>query len=239
MIVKNCLPTIVILTGGLGTRLFPKTKNIPKSLVKINSKPFLFYQLKLLEKKKFKKIIISTGYKSNLIKNYLKKNNFNLDIIISNDGKKQLGTGGAIKKTLNELDEKFFVIFGDSYLDLNYINIYKKYLSLKRRNLIVCQKFKKFYEHYSIKPELIVKNNKIIEYKNLKNKMTHIYYGIGIFNKVSFKKINKNSFDLHFFFKKMILKKNLVSYQVSKKFFEIGSKFGLKETKIFFKKKYG
>ena len=129
MIVKNCLPTIVILTGGLGTRLFPKTKKIPKSLVKINSKPFLFYQLKLLEKKKFKKIIICTGYKSNLIKNYLKKNNFNLDIIISNDGKKQLGTGGAIKKTLNELDEKFFVIFGDSYLDLNYINIYKKYFS--------------------------------------------------------------------------------------------------------------
>ena len=69
--------------------------------------------------------------------------------------------------------------------------------------------------------------------------MSHIYYGIGVFNQFSFKNIKKTTFDLDFFFKKMILNNNLVSYSISKKFFEIGSKRGLKETRIFFKRKYG
>ena len=55
------LPDILILTGGKAKRLGKISKNIPKSLIIFNNKPFLFYQLKLLEKNNFKKIIISTG----------------------------------------------------------------------------------------------------------------------------------------------------------------------------------
>ena len=235
------LPTIAILAGGYGTRLYPKTKKIPKAFIKLNSKPFLFHQLKLLEKNKFKKVVICVGYKSELIKNYLNKSNldFNLKIIISDDGNKKLGTGGAIKKALNNLGKNFFVIFGDSFLDVDYKDIYKKFIKLKKRNLIISHKFKKIFEQYSIQPELTVKNNKIIEYKEFEKKMSHIYYGIGVFNQSSFKNIKKTTFDLDFFFKKMILNNNLVSYSISKKFFEIGSKRGLKETRIFFKRKYG
>ena len=124
------LPTIAILAGGYGTRLYPKTKKIPKAFIKLNSKPFLFHQLKLLEKNKFKKVVICVGYKSELIKNYLNKSNldFNLKIIVSDDGNKKLGTGGAVKKALNNLGKNFFVIFGDSFLDVNYKDIYKKFI---------------------------------------------------------------------------------------------------------------
>ena len=69
-----------------------------------------------------------------------------------------------------------------------------------------------------------------------KKEMTHLYYGIGVFNNLSFKDIKKKTFDLHFFFKKMILNNNLLSYTVQKKFYEIGSKYGLNETKNFLKK---
>ena len=51
MITPKNLPTIIILSGGYGKRMYPQTKRIPKSLIPIQSKPFLFYQLKLLEKK--------------------------------------------------------------------------------------------------------------------------------------------------------------------------------------------
>ena len=72
--------------------MYPQTKRIPKSLIPIQSKPFLFYQLKLLEKNNFKKVIICSGYKSDQIKKYLKsyKKNFKLKIVILDDGKKNL-----------------------------------------------------------------------------------------------------------------------------------------------------
>ena len=67
--------------------------------------------------------------------------------------------------------------------------------------------------------------------------MTYLYYGIGIFNHLSIKNVKRKKFDLHYFFKRMILNNNLVSYTLQKKFYEIGSKYGLNETKNFLKKK--
>ena len=62
----------VILAGGMGKRLMPLTKNIPKPMVKINNKPFLKYLIEYLQKQNIKKIIILTGYKSKIIENYFK-----------------------------------------------------------------------------------------------------------------------------------------------------------------------
>ena len=77
------LPSILILAGGKAKRLGKISKNIPKSLILFNETPFLFYQLKLLEKNNFKKVIISTGFLSKKIKNYvssIKKKNKNPNI---------------------------------------------------------------------------------------------------------------------------------------------------------------
>ena len=54
--------TIVIIAGGLATRLRPSTEKIPKSLIQFNGKPFIHYQLTLLQKKGFKNILICAGY---------------------------------------------------------------------------------------------------------------------------------------------------------------------------------
>ena len=65
------LPTMVILAGGYGTRLQKLTKNIPKSMVKINNKPFIYHQLSLLKKNKIEDIIICTGHLSEKIEEYV------------------------------------------------------------------------------------------------------------------------------------------------------------------------
>ena len=70
--IKN-IKTAVILCGGKGTRLGIITKQIPKSLVKINSKPIIWYILKILKKNGFNQFILPIGYKGNLITKYLKK----------------------------------------------------------------------------------------------------------------------------------------------------------------------
>ena len=64
---------VVILAGGLGTRLSEYTKTIPKPMVKIKGKPLIYYVMKSYAKYGFKDFIIALGYKGNIIKKYFKK----------------------------------------------------------------------------------------------------------------------------------------------------------------------
>ena len=107
---------VILLCGGKGTRVSKFTKQVPKCLIDINGKPFLYHQLKFLKKNNIKKVIISTGYLSTKIRDYLKKDIKFIKFKIKVDGKKLLGTGGAVLKSLKFLKRNFFVIYGDSYL---------------------------------------------------------------------------------------------------------------------------
>ena len=100
---------MVILAGGLATRLRPLTKNIPKAIAVVAGKPFILWQLELLKKCNFKNIIILTGYLGEKIEKLVGNGeNFNLDIRYYNDGDVLLGTGGAIKKISKNLPDHFF-----------------------------------------------------------------------------------------------------------------------------------
>ncbi len=237
------LPDILILTGGKAKRLGKISKNIPKSLIIFNNKPFLFYQLKLLEKNNFKKIIISTGYLSNKIKNYITSINKNLKlkIVFSDDGKKILGTGGAIKKALPKLSNDFFIIFGDSYLDINYKKVYLNFIKSKKLGLMTVYKNNNFKDVFAEGglSDVEIKNKKIISYdkKNTNKNMKYINYGITVLSKNVFKKyLFPKKMDLQKINQKLI-KNNELSFQIiKKKFYEIGSKKGIALTKKYFKK---
>ena len=81
--------TAIILCGGLGSRLGALSKKIPKSMVKINNYPILWFIIKNLIRNSFNHLILPIGYKGNLIKNYVRKNfkNKNIDIEIIDTGK--------------------------------------------------------------------------------------------------------------------------------------------------------
>lgn len=102
----------LILAGGLGTRLQNVVKDRPKSMALVNGKPFLEYQIEFLKKNGINDIILSTGYMSEVIENY----DFDLHgISIKHSKEKEsLGTGGAIKNARNLLDQRFFVLNGDT-----------------------------------------------------------------------------------------------------------------------------
>ena len=92
----------IILLGGRGKRINKFTKNQPKCLIDIYGKPFLYYQLMYLKKNNIKNVILSTGYHSKKVKDYVKNIKF-INIKIVYDGKQLLGTGGAINKSINFL----------------------------------------------------------------------------------------------------------------------------------------
>ena len=113
---------VAILVGGLATRLHPTTLTIPKSLIKVAGKPFIFHQLKNLREQGITDIVLCTGHLGEMIKSYVGDGSkFDLKILYSSDGNKLLGTGGAIKKALPLLGDKFFVLYGDTFYLLNLI----------------------------------------------------------------------------------------------------------------------
>ena len=99
---------VVILAGGLGTRMSELTKTIPKPMVKIKNKPMLIHIMEHFSKAGFNQFYIALGYKGNIIKNYFKKNKFKWEINLIDTGKNTM-TGGRLKRMKKYLNsERFF-----------------------------------------------------------------------------------------------------------------------------------
>ena len=114
----------VILAAGKGTRMSPMTDKVPKVLVEVNEKPFLYYVFKTLRKAGLKDIGIVVGYRKEKISDFLKEYDFKADLI---EQKEQLGTGDAVLQAENFVDEEdFIVISGDNLYDVDDIKKIKK-----------------------------------------------------------------------------------------------------------------
>jgi NDP-sugar pyrophosphorylase family protein len=105
---------IVILAGGLATRLRPITEKIPKSLIQINEEPFVYHQLELLERKGFNKIHFCLGFLGEQVEVMIKKSKYfkRLNISFSYDGEILLGTGGTIRKIIKQLPKYWVQLIG-------------------------------------------------------------------------------------------------------------------------------
>ena len=116
---------IVILAGGLGTRISEYTKSIPKPMIMVKGRPLIYYIMKNYSKYGYKEFYIALGYKGNVIKNYFKKNSFGWKINLINTGEKTM-TGGRIKRMKKYLNnETFMMTYGDGISNVNIKNLLK------------------------------------------------------------------------------------------------------------------
>ncbi len=110
----------MILAGGLGTRLRPLTITVPKPMVPVGGTPYLEFQLRLLRQQSITDIVLLTGYLGEQIEEYFGDgSNFGLSIRYSRE-QQPLGTGGALREAGPLLSDSFLVIYGDSYLPIEY-----------------------------------------------------------------------------------------------------------------------
>jgi len=116
----------IILAGGRGKRLKPVTDYVPKPLVPIKNIPIVEWQIKYLKKFGVSEVIICSGYKTEMIENYLNMKNVGVTVKFSIE-KSPLGTGGAIKKSGKMIkDKSFFVINGDTITNIDLKKLSKK-----------------------------------------------------------------------------------------------------------------
>jgi len=116
----------IILAGGRGKRLSPITDYFPKPLISIKNISIIEWQIKYLKKYGVNEVIICTGYKTNMIENYLSVKKIGIKIKFSIE-KSPLGTAGAIKKAGKMIDDKsFFVINGDVITNIDLKKLSRK-----------------------------------------------------------------------------------------------------------------
>ena len=124
---------VVILAGGLGTRLSEYTKKIPNPMVTLSGKPIIYYIMKHYSNYGFKNFVIASGYKQNVIKKYFKKKILNWNIDVVNTGLNSM-TGGRLKRLKKIIgNETFLMTYGDGLSDVNIkrlINFHKKTKSI-------------------------------------------------------------------------------------------------------------
>jgi NDP-sugar pyrophosphorylase family protein len=111
----------IILAGGKGKRLRSIINDIPKPMAPIKGIPFLEYLILQLKKQNIKDLIFSTGYKGSIIKNYFQDgDNWDINIEYSEEDK-PLGTGGALRKAGELIDDEHFIVMnGDSFFDIEF-----------------------------------------------------------------------------------------------------------------------
>ena len=115
---------VAILAGGMATRMYPVTERIPKALIEVAGKPFIYRQLNYLREQGVQHVVLCTGYRADQIEAAVGKGeSFGLEIRCSPDGPVLLGTGGALKQALPLLGRVFFVLYGDAFLPCNFHNI--------------------------------------------------------------------------------------------------------------------
>jgi glucose-1-phosphate cytidylyltransferase len=110
---------VVILAGGLGTRISEYTKNIPKPMIKVGKYPLIVHIIKHYLKYGYNEFYIALGYKGNVIQNYFKKNSFKCKINLIKTGINTM-TGGRLKRLKKYLgNEDFFLTYGDGVSNVN------------------------------------------------------------------------------------------------------------------------
>lgn len=112
---------VVILAGGLATRLGARTKAVPKALLPIAGRPFLAWQLEALARAGYRDVLLCIGHFGEQIRDFLGDGSaFGVTAAYSEDGPRLLGTGGALRRALHLLAPRFLVTYGDSYLPFDY-----------------------------------------------------------------------------------------------------------------------
>jgi len=220
---------VAILAGGLATRLRPATDKMPKALLSVASEPFLVHQLRFLHSEGFRNMVICVGYLGETIQAKVGDGKaLGLHIDYSFDGLTLLGTGGALKRALPRLGEKFLVIYGDSYMPVDYAAIVQAFVESGKPALMTVFQNEGRWDTSN----LWFDRGEIRRYdkKFRTTEMRHIDYGIAVLSRSVFDSFSGESiFDLADVYSRLVSEKHMAAYEVKQRFYEIGSPAGLAE----------
>jgi len=217
---QNKLNKVILMVGGLGTRLKPLTNNTPKPMLHVGGKPILETIILKFASYGFVNIVLCVNYKSDVIKDYFgngSKFGVNIEYIFE---EKRMGTAGALSLLKENPKEAFFVMNGDLLTNINFEHLLNFHLE-NRAMATMCVREYDFQVPFGV---VELDNGKI---KSIQEKPTHNFFvsaGIYILELDCLKEIPKNEFyDMPTLFEKLIkMKKNMISFPLREYWLDIG-----------------
>ncbi len=220
---------IVILAGGLGTRLRPLTERLPKCLVPVNGRPFLEYQLELLSRRGVRDIVLCVGYLGQAVLEHLGRGHrLGVNVVYSWERDGLLGTAGALKQAEPLLEPEFFVTYGDSYLLLDYRDIMRRFRESSALGLMAVYRN---YDRLELS-NVVVRDGLVAAYDKTTRLpgMVHINEGLSVLRRRALRLIpDGEPVSQEEFYQALIARGELLAYETQQRFYEVGSLRGIEE----------
>ena len=224
----------VILAGGLGTRMRPLTECCPKTLLPVHGRPFAHHQMHWLAAQGITEVVYSIGHQGDRIRNYWASEPSPVpNIRYVDEGEQLRGTGGALRLALTQgvLQEAFFVIYGDSFLPVEFPPIWEAFHRSRMPVLMTVLRNEGRWD----RSNAIYENGRVALYdKKGKPAMQFIDYGLSVLRRELLESIREEVWDLSTLFHELSLEGRLAGFEVGRRFYEIGSPAGLRELEEYF-----
>ena len=219
----------LILAGGLGTRMRPLTDSCPKTLIPVAGRPFAWHQLQWLARQGVTEVVYSIGHMGEMIQRFWNDEPSPVPSMqYVDEGEKLLGTGGAVKLAFDRgmLRDRFLVLYGDSFLPIHFGPFWKAFHAGRKPAMMTILRNEGRWDRSNV----LYEDGKIALYdKNPTPRMRHIDYGLSAFQRDVFRTVPAGRFDLAALFHNLSLAGDLAGFEVTERFYEIGSPQGLKD----------
>lgn len=225
------LPPICILAGGLGTRLGSRVRDTPKPLLEVAGEPFLVHQLRLLADHGARRAVISVGYLGEMIEQRIGPERFGIALEYSHDGPVPLGTLGAVRKTLPRLGSRFLVLYGDTYLRIDYGDAFRAWTASELPAMMTVLRNEGRWDtsNASFDGRLVNRYDK----RSPDASMQWIDYGLGGLTDTALAHVAADSSELADLYHELAQQELLFGYRAVNRFHEIGTPRALRETDAF------
>lgn len=231
------LPCIV-LGGGRGTRMRPATDSVPKPLLPVAGEPFVVHQLRWLADAGVTDVVYSIGYLGRLIRDEVARHSSLVSVVrFVDEGDARLGTGGAVRFAVDEaeLDGPCFVLYGDSYLELDLLAVAEAFAAAGTEALMTVFRNEGRWDrsNAAFDGHLVRRYDKE-EPDPRRAGMHHIDHGLSILKSdtVTARIPAGQPTDLAEVLRSLSLAGELAGYEAHHRFYEIGSPEGLADLEL-------
>jgi NDP-sugar pyrophosphorylase family protein len=222
---------VCILAGGLGTRLGERVADTPKPLLEVAGEPFLKHQLRLLARYGIGRVVLCVGYRGEDIQSRIGEQLFGIAIRYSFDRPGLDGTLGAIRRALPLLGERFLVLYGDTYLRIDYAAVARSWRQADTPAVMTVLRNDGRWDTSNV----IYRDGMVVRYdkRSPTPDMRWIDYGLGGLTAGALDRVLNSENDLAVLYGRLAETGELLGFEATERFYEIGTPRALTETEEF------
>jgi NDP-sugar pyrophosphorylase family protein len=224
-------PPVCILAGGLGTRLGERVAQTPKPLLEVAGQPFLIHQLRLLARHGVCEVVVCVGYRGEQIEAAIGPSCEGIEISYSFDAPELDGTLGAVRRALPLLGDRFLVLYGDTYLRIDYAAVARAWRESRLPAVMTVLRNEGRWDTSNV----LYRDGMVVRYDKCmpSAEMRWIDYGLGGLAASALDRVDRSESDLSALYTQLAERGELLGFEASERFYEIGTPEGLGETNAF------